>query len=191
MGLIDRLGNIHGHKTGRFEAKPPKPVGPLVFFPDIDRSDDEKVSEWVARIALQTGEGYHDCDRDRDAPLRIRYNPEDIKDKRGLKREVDVVQDFWAKATALGLTDWCSKEDFVDYFWLDRDRRDWYAPGKVTCSFATLCPDKEKGQQLTEMAKQYPGCMLYEGMEYGALYFSSEPHSDEDFEILFNGGTLE
>jgi hypothetical protein len=190
MGLVDRLGNIHGHKTGKFEAKPPKPVGPLVFFPDIDRSDDEEVSEWVARMALKTGEGYHDLDRNPDAPLLIRYKPEDIKDRRGLKREVDVAQDFWAKATALGLTDWCSKEDFVRYFWLDRDRSDWYTSGKVVCGF-TLCPDEEMGQQLTEMAKQYPGCILYEDMEGGALYFSSESHSREDFKILRNGGTLE
>jgi len=192
MGLVDRLGNIHGDKTGRFEAKSPKPVGPLVFFPDIDRSDDEEVSEWVAQMALDTGEGDHDCDLYPDPPLRIRYKPEDIRDKRGLKREVDVVQDFWAKATALGLTGWCSKEEFVYYFWLDRDRHDWYTSSKVTCGF-TLCEDKEIGQQLTEMAKQYPECILYEDkdMQGGFLYFSSVPHSKEDLKILRNGGTLE
>ena len=194
MGIVDRLGNIHGRKTGQFESKPPKPIGPLVFFPDIDRSDDEEVGEWIARVALGTGEGAHDCDRERDAPLYIRYTIEDIKDKKGLRREIDQAQDFWAKATALGLTDWCSKEDFVTYFWLDRDSTDWHLLNGGKTGFV-LCPDEAIGQQLTEMAKQYPDCRLYEYMDniHTALYFGAADRdiSDEEYEILQNGGTLE
>jgi hypothetical protein len=167
---------------------PPKPT-PLVYFPNIDRSDDEEVSEWVAQMALDTGEGYHDIDRNPDAPVCVRYKPKDIRDKRGLKLEVDAAQDFWAKATALGLTDWCSKEDFVHHFWLDRDRSDWYTPTGDKSGFA-LCPDEETGQQLTEMAKQYPECYLYESSG-GALYFSSVPDYHDATEILEAGGTLE
>jgi hypothetical protein len=190
MGVIDRLGNIHGHKTGRFEEKPPKPVGPLVFFPDIDRSDDDEVGEWVLRIAMNIGTYYED--EGGGQPLYIVYSPEDLRDKQGLRIEIEKAQDFWAKATALGLTDWCSKEDFVHCFWVDRDGRSWHLRNGDTDGFAR-CPDEAIGQQLTAMARQYPACRLFADDIDDVMIFNAAGRdiSDEEYEILQNGGTLE
>jgi hypothetical protein len=168
MGLVDRLGNIHGHKTGRFEEKPPKPVGPLLSFPDIDRSDDEQVGEIITDIGIETGIIRQS---DFNEALWRRYGEckaKDIPDQEGLQMEIDDAQDFWTNATALGLTEWCSKEEFIQEFWeaknYDEHNAQWPDPG------FSKCPDKDTTRQLREMAKQYPNTEFTEDSD-GELFF--------------------
>jgi hypothetical protein len=147
---------------------PPTPAYPLTYFPEPNREDDESVAEIVTKVGIDTGIIKESLE---DFPLWVRYEhsrAKDVEDQEGLQEEIKDAQEFWANASALGLTEWCSKEDFVREFWFaknyDKRSDQWTDQG------FSKCPDEDTTQRLREMARQYPDSELIEDVD-GDLYF--------------------
>jgi len=149
--VIDMNGASHGENDGKFQSKVYS-HGDLVF---PEREDDYEVAESLARVALWAGVGND------DEPLDNGFDISDI-DEDSLQVEVNKAQKFWREATDLHLTGWCSKDEFVHDFWLDRN-------GHGT-GFWNKCPNEEMGRKLSSMAKEYGSCDLLED-DNGTLSF--------------------
>jgi hypothetical protein len=170
MGMDDK-GRLHGERDGRYQPQE-YPKGDLVLtrqdddewrsvsrspteVEDVDQWQDDEVGGYLAKVALWAGTG------EDEEPLDDKFDISNI-DKDSLQAEVEKVQKFWSEATALHLTDWCDKDEFVYDFWLDRN-------GGGT-GFWDRCPKEDLGRKLSKMAKQYGHCDLLEGDD-GTLSF--------------------